>query len=56
MTRFTWLIGDGVRIRSGQRIESAAVVLARLIRGLERPSKALMGSIIGDNFVVPLTG
>jgi NDP-sugar pyrophosphorylase family protein len=48
------ILGDGVRVRSGERIENAAVVRAELVRGQTPPSKALKGTVRGDNFVVPL--
>jgi mannose-1-phosphate guanylyltransferase/phosphomannomutase len=48
------ILGDGVRIRKGERIEEAAVVRADLVRGKEPPPKALKGEFLGDNFVVSL--
>jgi NDP-sugar pyrophosphorylase family protein len=48
------IIGEGVRIRSGERIENAAVVRADLVQGVEPPPKALKGEVRGENFVVPL--
>lgn len=48
------VIGDGVRVPSGEAIENAAVVCAQLVRGQEPPPKALKGEFRGDNFVVPL--
>lgn len=48
------VLGDGVRIKAGETIQNAAVVRADLIRGKERPAKALKGEVRGDNFVVPL--
>jgi NDP-sugar pyrophosphorylase family protein len=48
------VLGDGVRIKSGETIENAAVVRASLIRNSEPPPKALKGEFRGDNFVVPL--
>jgi hypothetical protein len=35
-------------------VENAAVVRAELVRGIERPEKALPGEVRGANFVVPL--
>lgn len=49
------ILGDGVVIKSGERIENAAVVRAELIRGMEPPEKSLKGEVKGENFVVPLT-
>ena len=49
------ILADGVRIANGEVIEDSAVVLASLVRGAERPAKALKGEFKGDNFVVPLT-
>jgi NDP-sugar pyrophosphorylase family protein len=49
------VVGDGVRIRSGETIENAAVVPAALVKGKTPPAKALKGEVRGDNFVVPLT-
>jgi len=49
------ILADGVRISNGEVIEDSAVVLASLVRGAERPAKALKGEFKGDNFVVPLT-
>ena len=48
------VLGAGVRVRAGETVEDAAVVRAELVRGEERPSKALEGEFRGDNFVVPL--
>jgi NDP-sugar pyrophosphorylase family protein len=48
------VLGAGVRVRAGERIEGAAVVRAELVRGEERPAKALEGEFRGENFVVPL--
>jgi NDP-sugar pyrophosphorylase family protein len=49
------VVGDGVRIRSGETIENAAVVPAALVKGKTPPAKALKGEVRGENFVVPLT-
>lgn len=49
------VIGDDVRIRSGELIENSAVVRAALVQGKVPPAKALKGTFRGDNFVVPLT-
>lgn len=48
------ILGAGVRVRRGEVIENAAVVRAELVRGQERPAKALPGQMCGDNFVVML--
>jgi NDP-sugar pyrophosphorylase family protein len=50
------VLGDGVIIPGGEAIENAAVVRAELVRGSERPAKALPGEFRGDNFVVALPG
>ena len=49
------VIGDGVRIPSGERHEYEVIVRADLIAGLTAPAKALKGTIRGENFVVPLS-
>ena len=48
------VLGAGVRVPAGETIKDAAVVRAELVRGGERPAKALAGEFRGDNFVVPL--
>jgi NDP-sugar pyrophosphorylase family protein len=48
------ILGDNVKIAPNESIENAAVVCADLIEGKAPPSKALKGTIRGDNFVVPL--
>ncbi|MBA3805941.1 MAG: NDP-sugar synthase, partial [Acidobacteria bacterium] len=48
------ILGDGVRIPSGEVIEDAAVVRAALVRDKEPPPKALRGEVRGENFVVSL--
>ena len=48
------ILGDNVRIPAGATIENAAVVSASLVKGKERPAKAMRGELQGDNFVVPL--
>jgi NDP-sugar pyrophosphorylase family protein len=48
------VLGDKVRIGSGEVIENAVVVCASLIQGKTPPPKALKGEFRGDNFVVPL--
>lgn len=48
------VLGDGVRVRTGERYEDAVVVRAELVRGIEIPPKAMPGRFVGDNFVVPL--
>ena len=48
------ILGDGVRIPSGEVIEDAAVVRADLVRDKEPPPKALRGEVRGENFVVSL--
>jgi NDP-sugar pyrophosphorylase family protein len=49
------VLGDGVRIRAGERIEDAVVVRAELVSGKTPPAKALNGQLQGDNFVVSLS-
>lgn len=49
------VLGDGVCIRAGETIESAAVVRKALVDGADAPSKALPGRMSGDNFVVSLS-
>ena len=48
------ILGDGVTVRTGQVVSNACVVRVELIRNSAPPPKALAGSILGDNFVVPL--
>jgi ADP-glucose pyrophosphorylase len=48
------ILADGVRIRSGEVIENAAVVRSALVHGITPPAKALKGELRGENFVVPL--
>jgi NDP-sugar pyrophosphorylase family protein len=48
------ILGEGVTVRSGDDFEDVAVVRAELVRGSERPTKALEGETRGDNFVVKL--
>ncbi len=49
------VLADGVRISANETIENAVVVRAALVADKEPPAKALRGSVLGDNFVVPLT-
>lgn len=49
------VLGDRVRVASGEEIADAVVVRADLVAGKEPPAKALKGYIKGDNFVVPLS-
>lgn len=49
------ILGDGVRVRAGERLEDVAVVRAELVTGMKPPAKALPGNIAGANFVVPLS-
>lgn len=48
------VLGAGVRVGRGEVFEDAAVVRAEIVRGEERPEKALEGEVRGANFVVPL--
>lgn len=49
------ILGDGVRVQSGEVIENAAVVRSALVQGVTPPEKALKGELRGENFVVPLS-
>jgi NDP-sugar pyrophosphorylase family protein len=48
------IIGDGVKIISGESFENAAVVRFDMIENVEIPEKSLKGYREGDKFVVPL--
>ncbi len=48
------VLGAGVRVRAGEEVENSILVRAELLKGEERPEKALNGEVRGDNFVVPL--
>ena len=49
------IIGDGVKIRSGEHFENAAIVRAEMLEHCETiPEKALKGFLQGENYVVPL--
>jgi NDP-sugar pyrophosphorylase family protein len=49
------ILGDGVRVLAGERIEDAVIVRASLVSGETPPAKALKGFVKGNNFVVPLS-
>jgi NDP-sugar pyrophosphorylase family protein len=49
------VLGDHVKIASGDVIEDSVVVPAALVLGKGPPTKALKGEFKGENFVVPLT-
>ena len=49
------VVGDGVRVRSGEDHEDEVIVRADLVSGLTPPAKALPGTIQGENFVVSLS-
>jgi ADP-glucose pyrophosphorylase len=49
------VMGDGVRLRAGERVEDAVVVRSELVWGMTPPAKALKGRFQGDNFVVSLS-
>lgn len=49
------VVGDGVRVPSGENHEHEVIVRADLIAGLTPPAKALQGTIQGENFVVSLS-
>jgi len=48
------VLGDNVKIPSGECIENSIVVRRDLVEGKKRPDKALPGDFRGENFVVPL--
>lgn len=49
------VVGDGVRVAEGERIDNAIVVRRELIEGKIKPEKAPSGGHIhGENFIVPL--
>jgi NDP-sugar pyrophosphorylase family protein len=48
------VLGAGVFASAGEVFENVAVVRDELVRGEERPEKALAGETRGANFVVPL--
>jgi NDP-sugar pyrophosphorylase family protein len=49
------VVGDGVRIRSGQNHEHEVIVRADIISGLTPPARALKGTMHDENFVVSLS-
>ena len=49
------ILGDGVRVPTGERLENVAVVRGELVAGMTPPAKALKGHAVGLNFVVPLS-
>ena len=49
------IIGDGVRIRSGESLDDVVVVRADLVADKAPPPKALQGVVAGENFVVSLS-
>ena len=54
---YVWraILGDGVRVLAGERIEDAVMVRAELVSGKTPPAKALKGYFKGNNFVVSLS-
>lgn len=49
------IIGDRVKINSGERYENAAIVRADMVKNCaEVPEKAIKGEFVGDNYVVSL--
>ena len=48
------VLGDGVQVSGGEKLEDVAVVRAELVCNSEPPPKALKGEVRGSNFVVPL--
>jgi NDP-sugar pyrophosphorylase family protein len=49
------VVGDGVRIPSGENHEGEVIVRADLVSGLAPPAKALQGTTQGETFVVSLS-
>src|SRR5262249_41746716 len=49
------VLGDGVRVPTGEVIEDAVLVRAQIVAGKTPPDKAPNGFIKNDNFVVPLS-
>ena len=49
------ILGDGVRVLAGERIDDTVIVRAELVSGKTPPAKALKGYVKGNNFVVPLS-
>src|SRR5205807_3791623 len=49
------VLGDGVQVPAGDRIENSVVVRADLVAGVTPPARALKGEIKGENFVVSLS-
>lgn len=47
------IIGDDVTIPSGAKFHRAVIVRADLAAASERPEKALLGTVVGENLVVP---
>lgn len=47
------IVADGVKIKSGDRFENAAIVRAEVLKNAEMPEKALKGYFAGENYVVP---
>jgi len=47
------IVGDDVTIPAGGRFRRAVVVRAELAAASERPEKALPGTVVGENLVVP---
>ncbi len=48
------VLGEGVQVPAGDRIEDSVVVRADLVAGVIPPARALKGEIKGENFVVSL--
>jgi NDP-sugar pyrophosphorylase family protein len=49
------ILGDGVCVLAGERLEDVAVVRGELVSGTTPPAKALKGHVAGLNFVVFLS-
>jgi NDP-sugar pyrophosphorylase family protein len=49
------ILADNVTIDAGSVIQDCVVVPASLVSGKQSPEKALKGTVIGNNFVVPIT-
>lgn len=48
------VLGDGVILNAGEKVENAIVVTRSLVEGKPPPEKAMKGYFSGGNFVVPL--
>jgi NDP-sugar pyrophosphorylase family protein len=46
------IVGDGVKIKSGEYFENAAIVRADMVRNAPVPEKSQAGEFVGSNYVV----